>query len=72
MHKHILIPTDGTDLSRAAVEHGMLFARATGARVTGIHVIPEFRTFDGEWPGSAGRFSCLWARSYRTAAPYSR
>ncbi len=38
MFKHILIPTDGTDLSRKAVIYGMQLAKAVGARVTAITV----------------------------------
>lgn len=45
MYKNILIPTDGSELSRTAIEEGVSLAKATGARVTGIHVIPEFHTF---------------------------
>ena len=36
MFRHILIPTDGTDLSRKAVIYGMQLARSIGARVTAI------------------------------------
>ncbi len=32
MYKHILIPTDGSELSMKAVEHGVLLARALKAR----------------------------------------
>jgi nucleotide-binding universal stress UspA family protein len=39
MYKHILIPTDGSELSMKAVEHGVLLARALKARVTSITVI---------------------------------
>ena len=38
MFKHILIPTDGTDLSRKAVIYGMQLAKSVGARVTAISV----------------------------------
>jgi nucleotide-binding universal stress UspA family protein len=34
MYKHILIPTDGSDLSQEAIEHGMALAKSVGARVT--------------------------------------
>ena len=40
MYKHILMPTDGSALSRQAVASGMLFAKNLGATVVGIHVIP--------------------------------
>lgn len=43
MYKHILLPTDGSALSRQAVRSGILFAKNTGATVTGIHVIPRQR-----------------------------
>ena len=36
MFKHILIPTDGSDLSRKAVLYGVQLARETGAKVTGL------------------------------------
>jgi nucleotide-binding universal stress UspA family protein len=40
MYKHILLPTDGSELSRQAVTSGILFAKNIGATVVGIHVIP--------------------------------
>lgn len=38
MYKHILLPTDGSDLSKAAMRHGITLARAIGARVTALVV----------------------------------
>jgi nucleotide-binding universal stress UspA family protein len=38
MFKHILIPTDGSDLSRKAVIYGVQLAKAVGARVTAITI----------------------------------
>lgn len=40
MYKHILLPTDGSALSRQAVTSGILFAKNSGATVVGLHVIP--------------------------------
>src|SRR5690606_31399730 len=40
MFKHILIPTDGSELSRRAVLAGVKLARALGARVTGLFAAP--------------------------------
>jgi nucleotide-binding universal stress UspA family protein len=34
MYKHILIPTDGTALSKNAIDHGLALAKAVNARVT--------------------------------------
>jgi len=43
MFKHILLPTDGSALSAQAVKKGFEFARRIRARVTLIHVVPEFK-----------------------------
>ena len=43
MYKHILIPTDGTALSEAAVTQGIALARSVGARVTGMTVSPPYQ-----------------------------
>ena len=37
MFKNILIPTDGSALSRKAIKAGVTLARAVGARVTGFY-----------------------------------
>ncbi len=42
MYKHILIPTDGSDLSQEAIEHGIALAKAVGARVTALTVTEPF------------------------------
>jgi nucleotide-binding universal stress UspA family protein len=42
MYKHILIATDGSDLSRKAVEAGLKLAAQLHARVTGVTVSPPF------------------------------
>ena len=42
MFKHILLPTDGSAISTAIVRNCIAFAKASGAMVTGLHVIPEF------------------------------
>jgi nucleotide-binding universal stress UspA family protein len=38
MFKHILIPTDGADLSRKAVIYGIQLAKTVGAKVTAITI----------------------------------
>jgi nucleotide-binding universal stress UspA family protein len=48
MFKHILLPTDGSKLSDRAVNRGIEFAEAIGARVTAVHVVPEFRMMADE------------------------
>jgi nucleotide-binding universal stress UspA family protein len=43
MFKHILLPTDGSPISDKAVKRGIEFAKRIRARVTVLHVVPEFR-----------------------------
>ena len=43
MFKHILIPTDGSQLAEIAVDFGITFAKSIGARVTGFVALPEYR-----------------------------
>jgi nucleotide-binding universal stress UspA family protein len=43
MFKHILMPTDGSEHSEKAVARGIELAKLCGARVTGIHVMPDYR-----------------------------
>jgi len=43
MFKHILMPTDGTEHSERAVERGIELAKLCGAKVTGIHVMQDYR-----------------------------
>ena len=42
MFKSILIPTDGSELSQRAVKIAMELAQLHQARVTAIHVIPDY------------------------------
>lgn len=48
MFKHLLLPTDGSKLSDRAVQRGIEFAKEIKARVTVVHVIPEFRMMADE------------------------
>lgn len=40
MYRHILIPTDGSQLSRRAIASGVKFAKSIGAKVTGLFAAP--------------------------------
>jgi len=42
MFKNILVPTDGSDQSQRAVRTGVELAKLHQAKVTGIHVIPDY------------------------------
>ena len=45
MFKHMLLPTDGSPASGLAVSACMQLAKDAGARVTALHVVPEFHVF---------------------------
>lgn len=45
MFKHILLPTDGSALSEAAIHQGIEFAKSVNAKVTGFYAMPEFHIF---------------------------
>lgn len=41
MYKHVMLPTDGSALSDIAIDNGVQFAKAIGARITGFYVLIE-------------------------------
>jgi nucleotide-binding universal stress UspA family protein len=45
MYKHILIPTDGSELSEKALKQGVALAKSISAKVTAITVSQTFHTF---------------------------
>lgn len=53
LFKHILVPTDGSELSRGAAERAIAIAAAMGSRLTFFHARPERRQsfFGGEGGG---------------------
>lgn len=42
MFKHILVPTDGSDLSQKAIDGAIDLARTVGARVTAYTCLPQY------------------------------
>ena len=46
MYRHILIPTDGSQLAHKAVVHGLSLAKAVGAKVTALTVEASFNPSD--------------------------
>ena len=50
MHKHILIPTDGSERSQKAIDYGMALAKSVNAKVTVLTVSMPFHAFAVE-PG---------------------
>lgn len=53
MYKHILISTDGSEVARKGVDHGLSLAKSVGAKVTIVMVTERFPIYAGpEWiPG---------------------
>ena len=45
MYSNILIPTDGSELSWKAAQHGIALAKRIGAKATVLTVLPPFRAF---------------------------
>lgn len=45
MFAHMLLPTDGSDLSEAAIIKGLGLAKEVKAKITGVSVTPRFHTF---------------------------
>lgn len=45
MHRHILIPTDGSDLSQNAINYGVALAKSVNAKITVLTVSTPFHTF---------------------------
>ena len=46
MYRHILIPTDGSELAHKAVAHGLSLAKSVGAKVTALVVEASFNVYD--------------------------
>ena len=45
MYKHILVPTDGSELSKKAVDQGIGLAKALNAKVSAVTVSEPFHIF---------------------------
>ena len=48
MYRRLLVPTDGTDASRRAIDAGVAFAREIGAELVGLTITEPFRVFTGD------------------------
>lgn len=44
MYKHILVATDGSELSERAIQHAVSLAQAVGAKITALTVIKPWHT----------------------------
>ena len=48
-YKHIMLPVDGSELSRKAEKECIAFAKSTKAKVTAIHVVSHFHLHYQPW-----------------------
>ena len=67
MFKHILIPTDGSDLSRKALLYGVEIAKEGGAKVTALTVRPPYMVGSMDLIGAVGGQDVFEAETQRYA-----
>jgi len=70
MYRHILIPTDGSELSNRAVQHGVDLAKSLGAQVTAMTVSTPFHIFAIEPAAVTDTPESYARRMAETAAKY--
>ena len=73
MYKRILVPTDGSTLSKKAVKAAVDLAASVGAEVVALNVVPRYPTsyFDGALsiaPSEVARVEKQWAESGQAMA----
>src|SRR5262249_3060569 len=49
MYRHILIPTDGSELAERGVAHGLALAKSVGAKVSVIYVVEPLLALSGDF-----------------------
>ena len=49
MYRHILIPTDGSELAERGVSHGLALAKSVGAKVSVINVVVPLFAVTGDF-----------------------
>jgi nucleotide-binding universal stress UspA family protein len=67
MFKHILIPTDGSDLSRKALLYGVQLAKESGAKVTALTVRAPYMVGSMDLIGAVGGQDVFEAETQRFA-----
>ena len=56
MYRHILIPTDGSELAEHGVAHGLALAKFVGAKVSVIFVVEPFPEMTGRYLETVARY----------------
>jgi nucleotide-binding universal stress UspA family protein len=67
MYKHILLPTDGSELSARAIDSGVGLAKSLGARLTALNITPPYYP-EGENPSGFAQQSRAHAERWEAVA----
>ena len=59
MYRHILIPTDGSELSEHGVAQGLALAKSLGAKVSVIFVVEPFSKMSGQLRDAVAKYAAL-------------
>jgi len=59
MYRHILVPTDGSDLADRGVAHALALAKSVGAAISAIFVVEPFSEMTGPLRETVGRYAEL-------------
>ena len=59
MYRHILIPTDGSELAERGVTHGLAMAKSLGAKVSVIFVVEPFSEMTGRFQEAVATYAEL-------------
>jgi nucleotide-binding universal stress UspA family protein len=59
MYRHILIPTDGSELAERGVAHGLALAKSVGAKVSVINVVEPLFAVTGDFASVLDRVANL-------------
>jgi nucleotide-binding universal stress UspA family protein len=66
MYRHILIPTDGSELAERGVAHGLALAKSLGARASVIFVMEPFSEMTGRFVEAVARYAELRKEQAKT------
>ncbi|MBR1268726.1 universal stress protein [Bradyrhizobium sp. AUGA SZCCT0222] len=59
MYRHILIPTDGSELAQRGLAHGLVLAKSLGAKISVIFVVEPFSEMTGRFQEAVARYAEL-------------
>jgi nucleotide-binding universal stress UspA family protein len=67
MYRHILIPTDGSELAEHGVEQGLALAKSLGAKVSLIFVVEPFSELTGRFLEAVATYAELRKEQAKSA-----